>query len=461
MNHGRLLLLFLIQALSWRTGTAEKNMDLGDATSWATYAWAEPWKGVLGTYTIQPRNDEVQTRDIKGEEAPTQEIPKKQPQKRHYVHYIPLTNPEGLERPRKQHFGGEEGPIYDTWEQAPLLAKEGLTSEEALWVPVGQPLQVIKQGYSWGSQAFDQSFQKQPRLAVETHLAYEHPFPPSSYLPTTRLPRSQPLPPTTVSTPAPEPSLIATLLPSTTPYSKDTYEPEHKIAKPHPTVGYHPHLPPLYHSAPHYPIPPRKYYLTDESPLKYKHGYALRKYILNTEPTVTHSDPGDVVVKAADVTANEIETPSDMTDDTTSTTLSASEENSNSGFKHEDVPKSPPAHKYRPHVTYSPPYSHSLHLHPYPPVHSNYNPPPYGHYLHQRPPYPTNDVYYPTPGTIRKYLLNTSPSSSPEDSQPDTGDDQGKPDLSTFDIYEMLRMPRSTGTSWQSVQYGPSSTVTR
>ncbi|XP_066952961.1 uncharacterized protein [Macrobrachium rosenbergii] len=462
MNHGRLLLLFLIEALSWRTGTAEKNMDMADATSWATYAWAEPWKGALGRYTLQSRNDEVQTQDFKVEEAPTQEIPRKQPQKRHYVHYIPLTNPEELERPRTRHFDVEEGPIYDTWEQPPLLAKEGLTSEEALWVPLGQPLQVIKQGYSWGSKAFDQSFEKHPRLAVETHLAYEHLFPTPSYLPTTRLPRLQPLPPTTVSTPAPEPSPITTLLPSTTPHSTDIYEAEHKMAKPHPTVGYHTHLPPLYHSAPHHPIPPRKYYLTEESPLKYKHGYALRKYILNTEPTVIHSGTGDAASKGGDVTANEIETPSDITDDTTSTTLPVSQENLNTGYKHEDVPKSPlPDHKHRLHTTYSPPYSYSLHQRPYLPVHSNYNPPPYSHYLHQRPPYPTNDVYYPTPGTIRKYLLNTPPSSSPEDSLPETGDEQGKPDLSTFDIYEMLRMPRSTGTSWQRTRYGTSSAVNR
>ncbi|KAK3856650.1 hypothetical protein Pcinc_037035, partial [Petrolisthes cinctipes] len=43
-------------------------------------------------------------------------------------------------------------------ETPPVLAKEGITSEEATWVPGNKPLMLIKQGYKSGSREFDLNF---------------------------------------------------------------------------------------------------------------------------------------------------------------------------------------------------------------------------------------------------------------------------------------------------------------
>lgn len=176
-----------------------------------------------------------------------------------------------LLRPRQRHFSDEPELLYAVYESRPVLAKEGLTDEEAAWVPDAAPLRTIREHYASGSRDFDHHFGMSPRTPV-THAA---------------LYTTPPLPPTeapTHPTPAPTPYTD-----TTTPYT-EAPTPHTQAPTPHTTAPkpYTPPQPPPLPQQPGYALPqqrgPRKYYLTGTGQNSHKappRHFGFRKYYID------------------------------------------------------------------------------------------------------------------------------------------------------------------------------------
>ncbi|XP_050701484.1 uncharacterized protein LOC126987926 [Eriocheir sinensis] len=182
-----------------------------------------------------------------------------------------------LARPRRRHFSDEPELLYAVYESRPVLAKEGLTDEEAAWVPDAAPLRTIKEHYASGSRDFDHHFGMSPRTPI-TYTA-PHTTPPLLY---TEAPTHDPTPYTDATTPYTEAPTPYTKAP--TPYT-EAPTPHTTAPKPHTP----PQAPPL-PQQPEYALPlqrrPRKYYLTGagqnthKAPPRPSH-FGFRKYYID------------------------------------------------------------------------------------------------------------------------------------------------------------------------------------
>lgn len=178
-----------------------------------------------------------------------------------------------LVRPRRRHFSDEPELLYAVYESRPVLAKEGLTDEEAAWVPDAAPLRTIKEHYASGSRDFDHHFGMSPRTPVTN--AATHTTPPLLYTEAPTHPTPAPTPYTDATTPYTE---------APTPYT-EAPTPHTTVPKPHTP----PQAPPL-PQQPEYALPlrrrPRKYYLTGagqnthKAPPRPSH-FGFRKYYID------------------------------------------------------------------------------------------------------------------------------------------------------------------------------------
>ncbi|XP_047488664.1 splicing factor 3A subunit 2-like [Penaeus chinensis] len=247
----RKLVLLVVCTL---TGHAVGAADDQDAEgSWASYGWADSW-------------------------------------------YHDTPEPAPLDRPRQRHLGvGEQevdaAPLYVVWEELPLLAKEGVTSEEARWVPERAPLRVIKESYTSGSREFDHNFLKSPRGSlgfVGTPVYVPEPH---------HVPEIQPHvhePPPHVHE-APHVPEVQSHVPEPPPHVHEApHVPEHVLdIQPHAPEAPHEPEPPVYVPAsppvtkaypgpppPQYSVRPgqaRKYYLTEEGQQEHRRVPGLRQ----------------------------------------------------------------------------------------------------------------------------------------------------------------------------------------
>ncbi|KAK7072843.1 hypothetical protein SK128_013233 [Halocaridina rubra] len=451
--------------------------------------WSDVWSSSLTSPKSHTKRDLSQ--NMHPEDPYQREVKYDFLQKRHLIHFIPPDNhpeyshrsPLELSRPRQRHFDTGDERVYDKWEEPPLLAKEGITSEEASWVPDGQPLKLIKQGYAWGSKAFDLNFDKHPPLTVQTHLQY-HPLPlaatPSPTFTSTisNISFRSHFPSTNLSSGTHFPSLNPPLPPSTPPIHAHKNEQYYL-----PSPSYHPHESPLYSSVQEYHETPRKYYLSEEYSSRPKNLYGLRKYYLNTDlPVPTFSaNLADVPL----VLENEIEDPNieQYTPEGIATVEvrkigTEGVQISNDRLRDLDPQRDTLSNhsKQFSHLKTSQPllslpYGYRLQPRHPPHSHNSYALPPYSHYLHQRPNYllPHSQPYPPpTPGELRKYYLSpreiTVPKPPPSSHRRDnetlriednktTGKELPK-GLTPFDVNDMLRSPRSTSSVRWQMGYG-------
>ncbi|XP_042889140.1 early nodulin-75-like isoform X2 [Penaeus japonicus] len=387
------LTLLLVFAYAGHVEGSGGDQD-ADESAWSSYGWSEPW-------------------------------------------YHDGPNPAPLDRPRKRHLGvGEEevdaAPLYVVWEDLPLLAKEGVTLEEARWVPEYQPLRVIKESYTSGSREFDHSFRS---LGFVDHHASPVYIPQAPHVPEV-LPHVHEDPPHEHEVPH-----VPEHVPDIQPYVAEApHEPEPPVYVPQspPVAKVHAGPPPPQYSV--HPGLPRKYYLTEEGQQDHKRVPGVRKYyLLDAQGGGGGGHPREELpLELPPATESEVRLQEHL-----------SEVGPPSNLSHPPPHPPPPPHTPHIHPTYSPthPGNGFGHPPPYPPI---YYPP---HTPEHYPP--------PTPPTIRKYYLNSrhgnrhpTPAASPYPESQDRILELEGPvsDLSSFE----LRQSRSTGasTSWSYQRRG-------
>lgn len=338
----------------------------------------------------------------------------------------------------------DAAPLYVVWEDLPLLAKEGVTSEEARWVPERAPLRVIKESYTSGSREFDHSFLKSPRGSLGFVGHHEAPvyvpeapvYVPEApvYVPEVKphLPEIQPHLHEAPHVHEPPPHVHeAPHVPEVKPHVHEApHVPEHvpdvQPHEPEPPV-YVPASPPVTKAYPGPPLPPpppqysvrpglpRKYYLTEEGQQEHRRVPGLRQYYLLDAQGGGGRLQEELPLELPPVTESEIRLQEHLS---------------------ETGPPSPPAHPPPP-----PPQPHSPHTPlTYIPTHSEKafgHPPPYPPVYY--PPHPPKHYPPPTPPTVRQYYLNSRLEDDPprpEDRMLDL--DSPAAELSSFEVYDLV-----------------------
>nr|XP_027206928.1 splicing factor 3A subunit 2-like [Penaeus vannamei] len=236
--------LRLILVVYTFTGHAVGAADDQDAeeSSWSSYGWADSW-------------------------------------------YHDTPEPAPLDRPRQRHLGVGEAevdaaPLYVVWEELPLLAKEGVTSEEARWVPERAPLRIIKESYTSGSREFDHSFLKSPRgsLAFVDHHETPVYVPEAPHAP--EIHPHVPEPPPQVHEAPHVPEHVPDVQPHVLEAPHKPEPPVYVPTSPPVTKAYPgpPKPPPPQYSV--HPGQPRKYYLTEDGQQEHRRVPGLRQYYL-------------------------------------------------------------------------------------------------------------------------------------------------------------------------------------